>query len=129
MLQFRPVSGSAIATHLFSLAFKENGVALSGLVMLDSETGRPHGQLTLNCPEGDVTSAELDACTVWEGVIYAVDAAGAVSVLPAAESEAADQLILSGLAPWLRQSGAYGAKTLSRLPWDVFKRAGCALPR
>ena len=33
---------------------------------------RPNGMTMDQCPDGDVTGEELEACTVWQGVIYSL---------------------------------------------------------
>ena len=70
-LEFKPAPEGA-ANHEFRLVFAENGVVLDGVVMWTEDPARPHGMLMHDCPEGDVTGEELEACTVWQGVIYSV---------------------------------------------------------
>lgn len=124
-LEFTPAGGTASASHSFRITFPENSVVLDGIVMWTDGIARPHGIVMHQCPEGDVTGAELEACTVWQGVIYAVDAAGSVGLLPAEGADSAAQLLLPDFAPALRQSSAYGVDGVSKMPWDVFKLSGC----
>ncbi|WP_200914051.1 hypothetical protein, partial [Microbacterium sp. Leaf203] len=65
--------------------------------------------LMYKCPDGDVTGAELQACTLWQGVIYAADETGVVSLLPK-KGDAPKTLIFPDLGPSLRHSSAYGAQ-------------------
>ena len=49
--------------------------------MQSADPDRPNGIVMYNCPEGDVTGDDLEACTVWQGLIYGVSAAGQVDNL------------------------------------------------
>ncbi|MDP3899219.1 MAG: hypothetical protein Q8Q62_21295 [Mesorhizobium sp.] len=123
-LEFRP-SGAPAASNEFKLVFAENDIVLDGIVMWTDGVARPFGMLMHKCPEGDVTGEELAACTVWQGVVYAVDAAGKVGLLAAEGSDAAAQLVFPDLGPALRQSSVYGMSGITKLPWDAFALAGC----
>jgi hypothetical protein len=124
-LEFRPAKPAAVTTHEFRIAFAENGVVLDGIVVSTDEVVRPHAIVMHECPEGDVTGEELAACTVWEGIVYAVDEKGEVVLLPKANAGAAAQLVLPGFALSLRHSRVYTAVGLTKLPWDVYKMSGC----
>ncbi len=73
---------------------------------------------------GEETGAELEACTVWQGVIYAADETGTVDLLPKTGA-APKTLIFPDLGPSLRLSAAYGEGGFSKVPWDVFALKGC----
>jgi len=122
-IDFRPAANQATVTNAFRMNL-DNGTVLDGIVMWSEGTERPYGSLTYDCPEGDVTGAELEACTVWEGVIYTADEAGAVGLLPKA-GDAPKTLVLPDLGPSLRLSAAYGEGGFSKVPWDVFALRGC----
>jgi hypothetical protein len=64
-----PVGGQA-AEHSFSIRI--GGQDLQGVVMWSADPDRPNGIIMDHCPDGDVTGEELDVCTVWQGVIYAL---------------------------------------------------------
>ncbi|WP_144378634.1 hypothetical protein [Mesorhizobium amorphae] len=121
-IDFRPTMGSATTTNSFKMLLGKD-VVLDGVVLWSSDAARPHGTLMHQCPEGDVTGEELAACTVWEGVIYTVDAAGAVDLLPNEHKDAPGTLIFPDLAGQLSRS-AFKDK-LPKLPWDVFALKGC----
>jgi hypothetical protein len=72
--------------HRFSLSFAESGVKMDGVVMLAGEPDRPWGVIMHNCPQGDATGAEIAACTVWQGPVYAISVEGAVSWIPARDA-------------------------------------------
>ena len=122
-IDFRPAAGLATVTNAFRMNLGD-GTVLDGMVMWSEGTERPYGTLTYRCPEGDVTGDELEACTVWQGVIYAVDGAGAIDLLPKT-GEAPRLLVFPDLGPSLRLSTAYGQGGFTKVPWDVFALKGC----
>ena len=125
-LAFEPVGSNAAATsHHFKLKILASGVVLDGVVM-PGEPARSNGMAMYNCPEGDVTGEEIVACTVWEGVIYALDGAGDAGLLPEEGAVAAETLLLSGFGPSVRYSKLWDDGKASVAPWDVFIRKGCA---
>ncbi len=124
-LEFTPADPGAATSHSFKLKFPENSVILDGLGMMTDDPPRNHGMLTKDCPVGDVTGEELDACTVWQGTIYAVDAEGRAGPLPPQGQPAARQIVLTDLAAYIRQSTVWGVGGLSKLPYDVFSMSGC----
>ena len=121
-VEFTPTGDAATVTNSFKLLL-DNDVVLDGIVQWSER--RPYGMLMHNCPEGDVTGADLDACTAWQGVIYTSDGEGNIELLPAEGAAAPRKLILPDLGPSLRMSAAYGANGFSTVPWDVFELSGC----
>ena len=72
-LAFEPVgSDAAVTTHHFKLKVLASNTVLDGIVM-PGDPARSNGMVMHDCPEGDSTGEEIAACTVWEGVIYALD--------------------------------------------------------
>lgn len=122
-IDFRPAVDLATVTNAFRMNL-DNGTVLDGIVMWSDGTERPYGTLMYKCPDGDVTGAELEACTVWQGVIYAADETGTVDLLPKTGA-APKTLIFPDLGPSLRLSTAYGEGGFSKVPWDVFALKGC----
>ena len=124
-LTFEPVGSDAAATsHHFKLKVLASGVVLDGVV-LPSDPPRSNGMVMHNCPEGDATGEEIAACTVWEGVIYALDGTGGADLLPGEAAEAAKTLLLSGFGPSLRYSRLWDEGKATAAPWDVFTMKGC----
>lgn len=122
-IDFRPAINQATVTNAFRMNL-ENGVALDGMVMWSEGTARPYGTLMYKCPEGDVTGEELDACTVWQGVVYTADEAGTVGLLPK-QGDAPKTLVFPDLGPALSLLAVSGENRLSKVPWDVFALQGC----
>ncbi len=123
-IAFRPAAGSAAVTNKFQMAMR-GGPLFEGVVMWTEEPARPYGQVMFNCPEGDVTGAELDACTLWQGVIYGVDGEGGVGLLPGEGEPAPSSIILSDLAYQMRGAPAFSSAGLFTVPSDVFALSGC----
>jgi hypothetical protein len=99
---------------------------LEGIVMWSGGVERPQAILLYDCPEGTATPEELDACTLWQGIVYSVSDEGEIGLLPDAHDIAADRLLFPGL-PWqLSYSEAFEAGELGDLPFELFERTGCA---
>lgn len=126
-LRFEPVgSESAVTSNHFKVKLGKTRLSLDGVVMQSGEPLRANGIVMHDCPTGDVTGAELEACTVWEGVIYTVDRAGRIGLLQAEDAPAAEQILLPGFGPSLRTSSAWGEGKANADSSDVFKFKGCA---
>ena len=123
-VEFKPVEGQAAVTNRFHMAMR-GGPLFDGVVMWTEDPPRPNGIVMFNCAEGDVTGAELDACTIWQGVIYAVDAKGEVGLLPGEGEPAPRSLILADLAYQMRAAPGFTNAGLFSVPWDGFTLAGC----
>jgi len=125
-LTFEPVGSEAAAvSHHFKLKVLSGGTMLDGIVM-PGDPARSNGMVMHDCPEGDVTGEDIAACTVWEGVIYALGGEGDADLLPEESATAAETLLLSGFGPSLRYSALWDAGKARAVPSDVFKRKGCS---
>lgn len=123
-LNFRPAAGgAATATHAFKLALA--GIELDGMVLATDPPMRPWGMAMHKCPLGDATGAELDACTIWQGVIYSVNEQGHVDLMPPEGGDAPKTLLLPDFGRAVRLSAIWGASGVSKAPWDVFELKGC----
>jgi len=126
-LTFEPVgSEAAAASHHFKLKVLSGGTVLDGVVM-PGDPARSNGMVMHDCPEGDVTGEDIAACTVWEGVIYALGGEGDANLLPEESVTAAETLLLSGFGPSLRYSALWDAGKANAVPSDVFRRKGCSV--
>ncbi|MDK1377183.1 MULTISPECIES: hypothetical protein [unclassified Sinorhizobium] len=126
-LRFEPVgSESAVTSNHFKVKIGKTRLSLDGVVMQSGEPLRANGIVMHDCPTGDVTGAELEACTVWQGAIYTVDKAGRIGQLQAEDAPAAEQILLPGFGPSLRTSSAWGDGKASADSSDVFELKGCA---
>lgn len=126
-LRFEPVgSEAAVTSNHFKIGVAGTGLSLNGVVLPSGEPERPNGIVMHDCPTGDVTGADLAACTVWQGPIYAVDSAGAIGFLQAEDAPAARQILLPDFGPSLRQSSAWGKGKATADSSDIFHFKGCA---
>lgn len=122
-IDFRPAGQGATVTNTFRMNIGEQG--FDGFVMWTDGVARPYAMVTHGCPEGDVTGEEIAACTLWEGVVYSIDDAGKVGLLPR-EGEAAPQgLLFPDFARLMQASPAYAATGLTATPFDAFQLSGC----
>ena len=113
--------------HRFRLSFAGNGVTMNGIVMMAGEPDRPWGVILHQCPEGDATGAEIAACTVWEGPIYAIGTDGAVDWMPVRDAmqTAGDRLLLPDFGADVMRSQAWQAQEITELHDDVFRLKAC----
>ena len=74
---------------------------------------------------GELTGADLAACTIWEGVVYG-HTDGAIDLLPPEGADAAAEILLPDLGSSIRMSAVWGMNKASVAPWDVFTLKGCA---
>jgi hypothetical protein len=122
-VEFQPTGDNAVVTNTFRMLIGE--FVPEGIVMWSDGEGRPNGMITHNCPIGDVTGAELVACTLWQGIVYTSDGTGGIGLLPAEGSDAPLRLIFTDLGPALHKSLVFGPQGLPKPPWDVFEQKGC----
>jgi hypothetical protein len=122
-----PLSDVDGMQHRFRLSFPGNGVTMDGVVMMAGEPDRPWGVVLHQCPEGDATGAEIAACTVWEGPVYAIGTGGSVGWLPVREAmqSAGDRLLLPDFGAAIMRSRAWQDRQVTSLPDDVFRLKAC----
>jgi len=120
-LDFHPAQGAAV-TNSFRLVHGET--ILDGIVMWSQGVERPNGVISYQCPDGDVTGPEYEACTVWQGVIYAVDASGEIGLLPRAGEAAPARLLFPDLAYAVHAFPAF-VEGVAPLSSEVFTLSGC----
>ena len=78
---FAGASENSPVTHKFTLVAGKTEA--DGQIYYDPEIERPVSVIMKNCPEGDVTGADLAACTAWKGIIHGINKATAhVDLLP-----------------------------------------------
>ncbi|WP_373288621.1 hypothetical protein [Brucella endophytica] len=99
---------------------------LDGVVMWTDGVSRPSGQIMYNCPDGDVTGEELEACIVWQGVIYGLKEGAEAELLPKAKEPAAQALLFPDLAGALGATEFGETKPAEPLSWEVFRFKECA---
>nr|WP_316656694.1 hypothetical protein [uncultured Gellertiella sp.] len=124
-LTFRPVTDKAAAiSHLFTLA--RGNQTLDGLILESDEPVRSLARMMKDCPDGDVTGADLRACTAFEGYVYAISATGETANLGPGDGPAARHLLLAGLGPAFAASPLAAKTGLAPPLSDSFDLKECA---
>lgn len=124
-ITFQTPSEASVVSHLFTMTIAKTDTKLDGNVQKTEDVVRSLGTVLFQCPDGDVTGADLDACTVWQSVIYSVSADGTIGNLAAGSAVAADQLLLSDFGAALRQSKLWSEKRATLVPYDSFRFKEC----
>jgi hypothetical protein len=126
-LRFSPLnSEAAAASNQFKIKVLKTSMVLDGYVMPSEDPDRSIGMVMFNCPGGDVTGDDLNACTIWQGMVYGIDAKGALDNLQPEAGAAAEKILLPGIGPAIRASSIWGAGKASVAPWDVLNFKECA---
>lgn len=122
-LTFLPPHDSQAAEHEFKL--RVGTTELQGIVMWSKDPDRPNGIIMDKCPDGDVTGEELEACTVWQGVIYGLTKEADAQFIGKRGAPHAEALLLPDLSRYLLD---HSFKTPLAGPpeaADVFRMKAC----
>ncbi|EJM99827.1 hypothetical protein [Phyllobacterium sp. YR531] len=119
-----PEDQPVATSNEFVLQRNETDLKLDGVVMRD-QAARPNGLIMFNCPSGDATGDELAACTVWEGVPYALKDGVDAEYLPKAKEPAAQALLLPNLSGAMSNFNFKLEKPIETFPWEVFRFKEC----
>lgn len=124
-LRFESMGSESSVSNKFKLAVRNTNIVAEGVVMRSDDQLRADGRIMFECPEGDITGADLRACTVWQGMVYASDLKGHIRALPGEGESAADRLFLPALGPSIQKSPLWGKGKATIAPWDVLSLKGC----
>jgi hypothetical protein len=111
------------AEHEFGLRI--NGQELQGVVMWSENPDRPDGIIMDNCPSGDVTGEELEACTIWQGVIHGLTKDATAPYLGKRGSPHAEALLFSDLSRAVQAHTFKNSMPSPPKADDVFKMKAC----
>jgi hypothetical protein len=111
------------AEHEFGLRI--NGQELQGVVMWSENPDRPDGIIMDNCPSGDVTGEELEACTVWQGVIHGLTKDATAPYLGKRGAPHAEALLFSDLSRAVQAHTFKNSMPSPPKADDVFKMKAC----
>ena len=124
-IAFKPVGElSFTASNAFNITM-QNDIVLDGMVIWNNGYAMPNGVIQHKCPTGDVTGQELAACLIWEGVVYTIDGAGKVDLLPPEGDAAATQILLPDFGRAVHYSAIWDETKITLAPWDAMVLSGC----
>ena len=109
-LTFKPLQEEDHFLQSFTVSSTKSEASLDSFITLMGEPLRPVAFVVNQCPEGDVTGKELKACTVWQGVPYALFGDGSIGLLPEGSAPAVTQILLPDFA----------RSVMSHEIWDTF---------
>jgi len=126
-LTFRhvPEDQPVMTSNEFTIEKNDSDLKLDGVVMWSEGVARPNGMIMYKCPSGDVPGDELQACTVWRGVIYALTEGADADLLPQAKEPAAQALLLPDFSGSMSRFNFKLEKTIETFPWEVFRFKEC----
>lgn len=119
---------SPAPTNEFTITAKEKPeFKLSGVVVWPEEgVARPYALLTFNCKGNGANPEDLDDCSVWQNVVYALKDGADADLLPKGDEPAAQAILLPDLVTALDGYDFGAAKPEKLLQWEVFRFQGCA---
>jgi hypothetical protein len=124
-LVFNSVGEAEVTDHVFEIVLYGSSEAMQGHVIESDEPALPEGMVLYNCPDGDVTGADIEACTVWQNVVYAVGDDGKIGYLPSGQRPAVLQLLLADFGRAFRFSSAWDGMSAEMIPSGIFMLHGC----
>ncbi|HWD14849.1 hypothetical protein P8H26_06385 [Pseudochrobactrum sp. sp1633] len=98
---------------------------LQGIVQWSEGVARPSATITYNCASDDVAEDEIDDCTIWQGVVYALKDGADAEFLPRNDEPAAAAILLPDFVSMLDSYDFGTAKPAEPLNWDVFRFKAC----
>lgn len=100
---------------------------LQGNVQWSDGTARPSAVITYNCADDiDAAEDEIDDCTIWQGVVYALKDGADAEFLPHSDEPAAAAILLPDFVSMLESYDFGPAKPAEPLNWDVFRFKACS---
>ena len=120
-----PDDGAAVTSDEFTIKMNDSDLKMDGVVMWDKDGGRPNATIRYKCPAGDATGAELQQCTVWKGVVYALKEGADAELLPKAKEPSAQALLLPDFSGAMSSFNFKLEKPLEAFTWEVFRFKDC----
>lgn len=127
LLTFLSLGENVQVMHQFTIGLEKAETQLSGVVVADGEPLRPVSIVMHQCPDGDVTGVELEACTVWKGVPYGRFSDGNIGLLPLAEDEAVTQILLPDFTRTVMSNPVWEEIETTNEPFEVFDFKDCGV--
>ncbi len=98
---------------------------LQGTVQWTDGAARPTAIITYNCAGDDNAEDEIDDCTIWQGVVYALKDGADAEFLPRNDEPAAAAILLPDFVSMLDSYDFGTAKPAEPLNWEVFRFKAC----
>lgn len=117
----RELGRFAGTTNTFHVDVPGRDKPLLGWVIWNNGESRPGGSVMLDCPEDASSNDDFADCTMWSGVLYALES-GDARLLPHEEEMAPATILLPDFGRKMRYS-AVG--DIDNIPWDVFRFDRC----
>ncbi|MDH7784119.1 hypothetical protein QBD01_000119 [Ochrobactrum sp. 19YEA23] len=131
-LTFRPMQTNDLKmtpapTNEFTITANDKPeFKLNGMVIWPEEgVARPYALITYNCKGDGSNPEDLDDCSIWQSVIYALKEGAEAEVLPKADEPAAQAVLFPDLVTALDGYDFGAAKPEKPLQWEVFRFQGC----
>lgn len=123
-VEFVGKSDAVMMAHEVRIIFRE-GPMLTGYVEATHGLRQPEIVTPHNCPDGDVTGEELDACILYASVVYGTDGDGRIIELPVAGEVAARQILLPNLTDRIWMNAAFAGEGPVHKPAEILDPSGC----
>lgn len=98
---------------------------LQGNVQWTDGISRPNAMITYNCTNDENAEDEIDDCTIWQGVVYALKDGADAELLPRNDEPAAAALLFPDFVSMLDSYDFGPAKPDEPLKWEVFRFKAC----
>ncbi len=111
----------------FTIAAKDKpDFKLNGVVIWPEEgVSRPYALITFNCKGDGSNPEDLDDCSIWQGVVYALKDGADADPLPKADEPAAQAVLFPDLVTAIDGYDFGAAKPEKPLQWEVFRFQDC----
>ncbi len=98
---------------------------LQGNVQWSEGSSRPTAMITYNCANDEGAEDEIDDCTIWQGVVYALKDGADAELLPRNDEPAAAAILFPDFVSMLDSYDFGQAKPAEPLNWEVFRFKAC----
>lgn len=122
-LAFVTPEGASPKTH--ELHVRLGGLESFGHINPSANLGQPVMTLPHQCPEDDLTAADLESCILYRSVVYALSPGETLRTIPDAGQEAATQILLPNFSAALYQNPALDPLEAAEEAGDIFTLSGC----
>lgn len=98
---------------------------LQGNVQWTDGVARPNVMIAYNCASDEMAEDEINDCTIWQGVVYALKDGADAEFLPRNDEPAAAAILLPDFVSMLDSYDFGSTKPAVPLNWEVFRFKAC----